>query len=137
MSYFLSSPGYVYNTSSSNAPIMCSKCLIEIDEYDSNVYYLHGAFICGECIEQCECCGDFIDDNSPSALGPSVRYRQYEVNGKLSGPEHAVCAAESIICDMADSFAAPFSLGGIYTDACTDTQIALLIGAKVIARGTR
>lgn len=42
-------------------------------------------------------CGEYIDDASIAKYGPMVRYRRWEMDGKLSQGSHASCAANSLL----------------------------------------
>lgn len=90
-------PGNAPEFASDN-PIECSECLEDFDRDDDPMYVVDGKDVCRDCIEYCAICGSLIDDDHKD-LGPVVKYREYENNGKLSGFTHAPCAAE-YLCDL-------------------------------------
>lgn len=71
----------------------CSVCLEEcIDPLEKRALKVNGNDVCSKCVKICEDCGNPIDDTT-AHLGPLVRLRQPECNGRL-GDLHAICAAD-------------------------------------------
>lgn len=83
----------------------CDECMqTSIDPDDEGgPHQLNGKTLCGSCVITCEdACGDYIEDSSIAKYGPMVRYRRWEMDGKLSDGSHAECAADALLGQWQD-----------------------------------
>lgn len=139
MSYLLTNPG-CYQGDPGNAPefrsdspVQCSTCHEEFDRDDDAMHTVFDRFVCRDCVEVCDMCGEYLDDAAfPTRIksnpyrwveGPfSIRFREYENNGRLSKDHCPMCAGEHLIGVFADD--EYFAL-----EAATKEQIATLLSA--------
>jgi hypothetical protein len=83
----------------------CTECLAEgLPPDDIPPHTIDGKTVCRECTPRCTECSEFIDDNSPAYLGPTVRFRRSELDGKLSGSTHAFCAVMWLLALFSQDF---------------------------------
>lgn len=103
--------------------LSCHKCRRELEEFES-FHFVKGWPTCTECTEMCDLCGEWLDDDDQNPT-PYVRYRRYEVDGKLSRPTHADCAGDWLLSLFADK------AGLIGAEDLTRDQIAALVESQI------
>ncbi len=112
-------------TYESEFAVECAQCFVALDEDDDTIFWLKDQSICLECVTVCDACGEYITDETMRGNGPEVRFRRWEMDGKLSDPHHALCAAIAIIADLSgDSLFDP--------EQSSLAEITELIGVPVL-----
>lgn len=107
----------------SDNPIECSVCRVEFDadEYEFRWHTVNGKGVCGDCIETCDHCGQWLDDEAfPKVV--TIRFREWFNNGKLSLPHCPQCAGNFMISQLAALPVTDFN----YEDF-TDFEIASML----------
>lgn len=76
----------------------CSRCLQSIHDYTEISHHrVNGKDVCGECVNTCAMCGQWLNDDDFPAKVIEICFREYENDGKLSDAHCPQCAANWLI----------------------------------------
>lgn len=76
----------------------CSRCLQSIYDFTEISHHrVNGHDVCGECVNTCAMCGQWLNDDDLPAKVIEVRFSEWENDGKLSDAHCPQCAANWLI----------------------------------------